>query len=603
MKYHYRCTYLNNDSLKIKVIFSIIFLSLIIPLQFISGQTNWSLSTSNDFNRVTVKNGPSTMTSIPVMSPSDQMMTDISALNSTVRNKSLLTGWTQLQTVGGVVKGVSFVNPSVGYMSAELGVVYKTTDGGLSWTTVLNLGFPYYWYGVHTFTTQKVLIAGFNNTTGDGIMRWTYDGGATWTNDIIVAPAPFNWLMDLGFADSLHGLAVGSILSSGIVFITENGGTDSTDWTPIVADPTQGWFAGNFTMRTDGKYYITGISFCNSTDFGMSWARRNSIDNVFDGGVSFPDDLHGWTGGGSISPTVEGWVHHTTDGGTTWSGRILSTPYPVRVVYFFDSQMGIAQGGEVNSGVGGIWESTDGGSNWTEAVTTGCEMGSIDWQRVSADSIDIWSVGYTSSGGFHSVVYKKRIGFNIVPVELTSFTAIVQNTSVRLNWQTGTETNNKGFEIERLKNTEAVNQYWEKIGYAAGFGTTTEPRSYSFTDDNISSGSYSYRLKQIDFDGSVSYSGEIEVSVTLPEEFTLGQNYPNPFNPSTRIEYSIPKDGYVSLKVYNALGQQVASLVDGIVKAGSHQVTFNAADLSSGAYYYRIEAGNNVSVKKMIVLK
>jgi hypothetical protein len=273
------------------------------------------------------------------------------------------------------------------------------------------------------------------------------------------------------------------------------------------------------------------------------------------------------------------------------------------VVYFFDSQIGIAQGGEVNSGVGGIWESTDGGSNWTEAVTTGLEMGSLDWQRVSADSIDIWSVGYTSSGGFHSVVYKKRIGYAIVPVELKSFTANIQNTSVILNWQTATETNNKGFEIERLINTETGSRYWQKIGYIAGFGTTTEQRSYSFTDNDISTGGYSYRLKQIDFDGSYEYSPVVEISIVIPAKFELSQNYPNPFNPSTQIEYSIPRDGYVSLKIYNALGQQVADLVDGIVKAGNHQVTFNAANLSSGVYYYRIKTGNNVLVKKMMVLK
>jgi photosystem II stability/assembly factor-like uncharacterized protein len=579
-----------------------VFLCLIIPLQLTLGQTSWSLSTVDNSNKVTVRNGSNIITSIPVMLPNDQMMVIKSPLN-TEQNNLLLTDWTQLQTVGGVVKAVSFANSTVGYMAAELGVVYKTTDGGLNWTTVMNLGFPYYWYGIHTFTPQKVLIAGFNNTTGDGIMRWTYDGGVTWSADIIVAPAPFNWLMGLDFADSLHGLAVGNILSAGSVFITDNGGTDTTDWTKVVADPTQGWFAGNFTMRTDGKYYITGISFCNSTDYGMSWARRNSIDNVFDGGVTFPDDLHGWTGGGSISPTVEGWVHNTTDGGNTWSGRILSTPYPVRVVYFFDSQIGIAQGGEVNSGVGGIWESTDGGSTWNEAVVTGLEMGSIDWKRVSPDSIDIWSVGYTSSGGFHSVVYKKRIGYSIVPVELKSFSADVRDGSVVLNWQTATEINNKGFGIERLNNTVTGNQNWEQIGFVAGFGTTTEPRSYSFTDEKVTSGSYSYRLKQLDFNGSASYSGEIEVSVTAPEEFTLKQNYPNPFNPSTRIEYSIPSDGFVSLKVYNALGQQVASLMNGMVRAGIHQVTFKASNLPSGVYYYRMETNDKVMTKQMVLLK
>ena len=587
-------------------ILGFLFINLFLPYSDLRAQNNWTVSTNGNFNKLSIHNGTSTVTSVPVMSPGDRMTTDISFTGNSLNGQ--IAGWTALQTVSGVVKAVSFVNPDVGYMAAELGVVYKTTNGGANWTTVLNLGFPYYWYGIHTFTPEKVLIAGFNNTTGDGILRWTYDGGVTWSNDIIIAPAPFNWLMGLDFADSLHGLAVGSILSSGSVFITDNGGTDSTDWTEVVADPTQGWFAGNFTMRTDGKYYITGISFCSSTDFGITWTRRNSIDNVFDGGVSFPDDLHGWTGGGSISPTVEGWVHRTTDGGTTWSGRILSTPYPVRVVYFFDSQLGIAQGGEVNSGIGGIWESTDGGLNWTEAATTGLEMGSIDWKRVSNDSIDVWSVGYTGSGGFHSVVYKKRLGFSIIPVELTSFNANVQNGSVILNWTTATETNNKGFTVERI--ADSLPKEWKEIGFVPGNGTTTQPRSYSFKDENVSSGTYLYRLKQIDFDGSYEYSNTVEVRVNIPSEFSLSQNYPNPFNPSTTIEYSVPKDGYVTLKVYNVLGEEVAKLVNGIVKAGNHEVTFNAsglpagkAGLSSGIYYYRMETDNRVFVKKMMVLK
>ena len=575
-----------------------LLVGLIFPLQIIWGQTYWSLTTIKNFNRVTVHNDLQTEYSFPVMSPDDQMKTDFSSLNGSVLSNNLLTNWTPIQTVNGVVKAVSFVNPDVGYMSAELGVVYKTTDGGFNWSTVLNLGFPYYWYGIHTFTTQKVLIAGFNNSTGDGIMRWTNDGGTTWTNDIIVAPAPFNWLEGLGFADSLHGLAVGSILSSGKVFITTNGGINASDWTPVVADPTQGWFAGNFTMRPDGKYYITGISFCNSTDFGLSWSRRNSIDNTFDGGVSFPDDLHGWTGGGSISPAVEGWVHRTTDGGVNWSGRILDTPYPIRVVYFFDSQMGIAQGGEVNSGVGGIWESTDGGANWAEATVTNLEMGSLDWQPVGPDSIDIWSVGYTSSGGFHSVVYKKRIGYAVVPVELKNFTASVFVNDVKLSWSTVSETNNHLFEIQKNSGYG-----FETIGDVNGYGTSTQLHSYSFADKGLNDGTYFYRLKQVDYNGTFKYSGEVKVVINTPLMFELGQNYPNPFNPTTKIEYSIPRNGIVTLKVYNTLGQEVASLVNEIEETGNHKVTFNAANLSSGVYYYRLQAGDFNQFKKMILLK
>jgi hypothetical protein len=191
--------------------------------------------------------------------------------------------------------------------------------------------------------------------------------------------------------------------------------------------------------------------------------------------------------------------------------------------------------------------------------------------------------------------------YNFVPVEMTSFTANVNRGNVVLKWSTATETNNKGFEVQRSRNE------WEDIGYVAGYGTTTEPRSYSFRDDNISSGLYSYRLKQIDFDGSFKYSKEVEVQVNAPAKFALDQNYPNPFNPTTQIEYSIPEDGNVSLKVFNSLGQEVADLVNGMVKVGTHRVSFNAestgVELSSGVYYYRLELNGNVLVKKMLLMK
>ena len=151
---------------------------------------------------------------------------------------------------------------------------------------------------------------------------------------------------------------------------------------------------------------------------------------------------------------------------------------------------------------------------------------------------------------------------------------------------------------------------WEKIGYVAGFGTTTEPKHYSFTDENISSGTYHYRLTQIDFDGTFEYSQEVEVVVSAPNEFSLSQNYPNPFNPTTTIKYAIPADMVVTLSVYNILGEKVTDIVNELQKAGRYEVTFDATNqsdgkssLSSGLYFYRFEAGNFIAVKKMVLLK
>ncbi|MEJ2104004.1 MAG: hypothetical protein P8X47_05440, partial [Ignavibacteriaceae bacterium] len=157
---------------------------------------------------------------------------------------------------------------------------------------------------------------------------------------------------------------------------------------------------------------------------------------------------------------------------------------------------------------------------------------------------------------------------NVVPVELKTFNGTFLNPSIGLNWSTATETNNLGFEIERSSSMTTPGHGWEKIGFVPGFGTTTEPKSYSFIDEDVTTGTYKYRLKQIDFDGGFEYSNEIEVAVDFaPTEFVLYQNYPNPFNPKTTIKFEIPGQArndnvLLKLKVYDVLGNEVATLVN-----------------------------------------
>jgi hypothetical protein len=193
---------------------------------------------------------------------------------------------------------------------------------------------------------------------------------------------------------------------------------------------------------------------------------------------------------------------------------------------------------------------------------------------------------------------------SIVPVELTSFTASVNGNNVKLLWVTASELNNSGFSIER----KYSNNEFMEIGFVPGFGTTSEPKSYSFTDQSLRSGQYTYRLKQIDFDGTFTYSDEVAVEVIAPASFSLDQNYPNPFNPSTKITFSLAIDSKVSLKVFDVLGQQVASLIDQDLTQGVHTYDFNAARINSGVYFYKIEAtgvsGTEFTdVKKMILIK
>ena len=184
-------------------------------------------------------------------------------------------------------------------------------------------------------------------------------------------------------------------------------------------------------------------------------------------------------------------------------------------------------------------------------------------------------------------------------MELTSFTGDVLGSSVILSWSTATETNNSGFQVERGDDSEN----FAKIGFVPGFGTTTQSKSYTFTDNSSLSETYYYRLKQIDYDGNFTYSEVVEVNLGLPSEFALQQNYPNPFNPTTKITYSVPADGFVNIAVYNVLGEKVANLLNTNVKAGNYDISFDATNLTSGMYLYRMEAGDFVSVKKMMILK
>ena len=191
-----------------------------------------------------------------------------------------------------------------------------------------------------------------------------------------------------------------------------------------------------------------------------------------------------------------------------------------------------------------------------------------------------------------------------LPVELESFTSSIIGNSIELKWKTATEVNNYGFDIERkIGGQEATTNNWEKIGFVKGNGNSNSPKYYSFTDSNTISGTYNYRLKQIDTDGKYEYSKVIEVDVGSSDKYTLSQNYPNPFNPVSTIEYTIPQPGFVSLKVYDILGREVTTLVNQKQNAGKYLARFNGEGLASGIYFYVLTANNYVLSRKMNLLK
>jgi len=197
---------------------------------------------------------------------------------------------------------------------------------------------------------------------------------------------------------------------------------------------------------------------------------------------------------------------------------------------------------------------------------------------------------------------------NSLPIELSLFTASYANSRIFLNWHTETEVNDYGFEIDRKATMDSPSQ-WNKIGFVQGSGTTNSPHKYSFIDQGLSSGRYAYRLKQIDNNGTFKYYGNAEV-VVLPQNYSLSQNYPNPFNPTTTIRYALPQNSKVKIEIFNVIGQNILNLVDGEVSAGLQDAKWDASNVASGIYFYRLIASPDgggtkpfVEVKKLQLLR
>lgn len=210
---------------------------------------------------------------------------------------------------------------------------------------------------------------------------------------------------------------------------------------------------------------------------------------------------------------------------------------------------------------------------------------------------NVYVVCQANQGQFTTIKYSQDYP---LPVELISFTSHLNSRSVNLNWSTSSEINNSGYDIERTFNSDN----WSKIGFVNGNGNSNSPNDYTFTDKDLTPGNYKYRLKQIDYNGNFAYHDlENEIYIGNPDKFDLSQNYPNPFNPKTIIKYEIGITNDVFLKVYDVLGNEIATLVNEKKDAGYYTVEFDGSNFASGFYYYKLTAGNFSDTKKMILLK
>ena len=532
--------------------------------------------------------------------------------------------WTTTTTTVGRVFGMEIdqTNQNIMYAGGLDQGVNKTTNAGLNWTQVNN--------GLLNIQVQAiaisknnplVLYAGTAVGANAGVYKTT-DGGGLWTQvntgitetigvqALMVHPdnPSIAWVtIFTGTADAVNGIY--KTTDGGANWFAATNGIGaiknflSLAMSPI--DPNTLYLGSSFQVATS-----TGPSaIYKSTDGGANWVLSSTGLPTDPAEINPVRTLNVSTANpnvviaGLFMNTVNGGFYLSTDAGANWTKKHNGLPpetgtlirsAAIRPLFANHFYVGLDRSTFLNIGV---WGTTDGGDNWF-SFNGGTMLNTYGIRALVFNSTGTHSLYAGCGSATGQGVYEYT--FSVVPVEFVSFSASVFGNDVNLSWVTASETNNFGFEVER---TDAGNSVWNKVGFVFGNGTSTELNYYSFTDQSVPVGQYLYRLKQIDLDGSFDYSDQVEVDIISATNYVLMQNYPNPFNPSTRISFSIPQSGFASVKVYDVLGNEVATIIDKELSAGSYEIQFNASGLTSGVYYYTLKSGNFVQSKKMILLR
>lgn len=501
-----------------------------------------------------------------------------------------------------------FVNSlGKGWAVGFYGVIYMTEDNSYSWSQILS-GKSSDWTGdwissVFMINESVGWAGGFRKGTYyKPIILKTTNGGKIWktnsefSNSSQITESKIYFLNEnIGWV-KFKDVNTFKTTNGGVNWVSTGAGDDmfflnqDTGWTVFKGPGSNGVF--------------------KTTNGGGIWVQKCSVSSS---SVFFSNLNSGWAvgEGGSVLKSI--------DTGESWVPKTSGTTSDLNLVRFYNDNIGICAG---SSGV--VLLSTDGGESWISKSGPSlydCSFTSSTtiWGATAGGTVykttnfgDSWSPLNTGIGGTNSFFTSENMGWvasggnnifkyeeNVTPVELISFTVIVKDKKVILSWQTATELNNYGFDIERKINDET----WDILGFVEGHGNSNTPNFYSFIDNTPMGGNkYLYRLKQIDLNGKYEYSNEIEVEMT-PGKYLLYQNYPNPFNPSTKIMYRIVNESKVVITVYDILGKEVETLVNEIKEPGTYELELNAHRLASGTYIYRLVAGDYVESKKMILLR
>ena len=435
------------------------------------------------------------------------------------------------------------------------------------------------------------------NLQGTGTYSVTYTGNSITTGAELSGSGLNNLTVNLNSSQSLtldqsRTVAGTLTLTNGNIITNSNILTLGTSTSSLgtlsrtsgtITGNFQRWFTAStmsnvlFPIGTASNYRPANISFTSAPSIGGTLTSFFTASNPGTAGLPLDD------GGTSIvNVGIEGyWTINAANGlaGGTYSLDLTADGF-IGVIDVSTLRI-------IKRSTSGSW--TLNGSHTAGTGTTGTPV----VHRTGMSGFSEFGIGSPSD--------------NPLPVELSFFSAVVSESGVNLKWITETEVNNYGFEVQRSE-SEVEGFEFKPLGFVEGYGTTNTPQSYSYSDRYLSTGKYNYRLKQIDFNGNYHYYYlGYEVNIGIPNKFKLSQNYPNPFNPVTKIDYNIPYNFNITLKLYDITGREIATLVNETQTAGYYTLQFDASNFASGTYLYTITAddgaNNYVMTKRMILVK